>query len=314
MEEYPKREKFYAMRIIRKMVKSAATAEIGPNAFALIATIASTEDAKRYTGPVTYFNDVLQSILGIRKWETLDRARRKAVAAGWLHYVKPPQGSPDAPIYWTLIPDRFDHLDDSPSDDQKVYPKNGDSPQEVYPNNGDAGGDTSGYTPGYTPGYTEGDTGGEPSIPSPKTLFPDPVPKETLGDKSPVVVSPPPKKKAKYPEAFLEFWKAFPPARRKAKPQVFGKWEKALKVLLKDDVCPQQCDAEAFLIKRARDYAESDQGRCEHVRGPEPWLNQQAWEDEPEAWKDKGKTSGSQKTMPTGRGQIHPDDLARNSF
>ena len=106
---------------------------------------------------------------------------------------------------------------------------------------------------------------------------------EALGDKSPVVVSPPRKKRNKYPEAFERFWKAFPPARRKKKPQTLKRWYEAV-VILANWLHVDRPMAADHLVQRATDYAASDEGRGEYVRGPEPWLNQQAWEDEPEAW------------------------------
>ena len=39
-----------------------------------------------------------------------------------------------------------------------------------------------------------------------------------------------------------------------------------------------------WLIQRAKDYAASDEGVSEYVRGPVPWLNQLGYDDEPEAW------------------------------
>ncbi len=116
---------------------------------------------------------------------------------------------------------------------------------------------------------------------------------EALGDKSPVVVSPLPKKRNEYPEAFERFWKAFPAQRRKAKPQTLKKWETAVATLLARNF-HEEDDAEGYLIMRAADYRLSEEGRGEFVRGPEPWLNQQAWEDEPEAWRRPEATEPSQ--------------------
>ena len=79
--------------------------------------VAHTEDAKHYTAAPTFFNNQLMAILGLRKWEALDRARRAAIKAGWLAYKSPPLGTRRAGSYWSLVPDRFAKLDDQPSDE-----------------------------------------------------------------------------------------------------------------------------------------------------------------------------------------------------
>ena len=115
---YPQRQPFFAQRVIRAMTKTAAAQEIGATGFALVSLVAAQEDAKRYTGPVTYYNGQLSALLGIRKWETLDATRARVVAAGWLHYDAPPAGSRTVPgAYWTLIPIGMDSLNDSPCDE-----------------------------------------------------------------------------------------------------------------------------------------------------------------------------------------------------
>ena len=42
----------------------------------LIVTIAHQEDAKRYKGPVTFYNKQLMPLIGVAKWEALDKARK----------------------------------------------------------------------------------------------------------------------------------------------------------------------------------------------------------------------------------------------
>ena len=39
-----------------------------------------------------------------------------------------------------------------------------------------------------------------------------------------------------------------------------------------------------LLIRRAGEYAESDEGNGEYVKMPSSWLNQSCWEDDPQAW------------------------------
>lgn len=96
------------------MIRVCAAQEIGTNGFLLVTVIAHTEDAKRYTDAVTFWNDQLMSILGFESWGQLDRARKRAVEAGWLHYEAGGKGRVGK--YWTLIPDRFVNLDAVPVD------------------------------------------------------------------------------------------------------------------------------------------------------------------------------------------------------
>lgn len=128
---YPPREQYFAQKFIRRLVKSAAAQEIGVDAFALLVVVATTEDAKRYSGPVTFYNGQLLPLLGFGKWERLDRARDAAVKAGWLHYAPPQSGHRQPGAYWVLTPGYAAELSDSPVDE---------SPQEHYPDSGEGKG------------------------------------------------------------------------------------------------------------------------------------------------------------------------------
>ena len=87
-------------------------------------------------------------------------------------------------------------------------------------------------------------------------------------------------------EAFAEFWKAFPSRRRQKKPQALDKFTQAVK----------SGRDTTWLIQRAKDYAASDEGVSEYVRGPVPWLNQLGYDDEPEAWnRSEGKQQAATK-------------------
>jgi hypothetical protein len=57
-----------------------------------------------------------------------------------------------------------------------------------------------------------------------------------------------------------------------------------------------------FLRSKAAEYAASDQGRGGYVRMPTTWLNQQGYDDTPEAWKDKmnGNNRPVVKIIPPG--------------
>lgn len=91
--EYPARPPVFALKAIRWFVKTAAANDVGPAGFALFATIASTEDEKRYRGFVTFHNQQLLPLIGVNSVDALDRVRKKLVESGLLHYEPPPRGS-----------------------------------------------------------------------------------------------------------------------------------------------------------------------------------------------------------------------------
>jgi hypothetical protein len=76
-----------------------------------------------------------------------------------------------------------------------------------------------------------------------------------------------------YPKEFESFWTVYPKQRRTKKQEAFRKWKQAVK----------RVDA-GLLIRRATEYANSEQGRSEYAVMPSVWLNGAMWEDEPEAW------------------------------
>lgn len=128
MPQYPtNRPPFFSQRYIRLLSKTCAAQEIGTNAALLCTVVAAQEDAKRYSGPVTFYNNQLLPIIGASKWETLDRARQSAVKGQWLHYEAPPSGERRAGLYWVTIPDEFngttDGACDEPSSSQSVSAK-----------------------------------------------------------------------------------------------------------------------------------------------------------------------------------------------
>lgn len=101
--EYPRnRSKHFAHKLVRLMLRTCAMQEIGQDGFSLVSAIAHTEDAKRYAAAVTYWNDQLIPILGMTSWGQLHRARKKAIAHGWLHYEPGCRGSVGR--YWSLVP------------------------------------------------------------------------------------------------------------------------------------------------------------------------------------------------------------------
>lgn len=112
---YPKRQKFFAHKFCRAMLKMCIANELGADVCWLLTVIAHTEDAGGYRKPVTFFNSQLASVCGFGSIDKLERARKKAISAGWLNYI--PGRRDAAPRYFVVIPDRFSDLDDLPSDD-----------------------------------------------------------------------------------------------------------------------------------------------------------------------------------------------------
>jgi hypothetical protein len=116
-ETYPKRPKFFALKFIRLMGKACVANELGADVYCLLATIATTEDARGYRSPVTYFNEQLMPIVGLGSVDSLDRVRARAIENGWLHYEKGARRTPGK--YWVIVPDHIEGWDDGPTDEQQ---------------------------------------------------------------------------------------------------------------------------------------------------------------------------------------------------
>jgi hypothetical protein len=120
MAEYPQRDSHFAHRLIRLMIRTCAAQEIGTEGFMLVCIIAHTEDAKHYAAPVTFWNDQLLSVCGFASWGKLDRARKKAKSAGWLHYEEGGKGKVGR--YWATVPKAFrDQPDNSAECDYPLH-------------------------------------------------------------------------------------------------------------------------------------------------------------------------------------------------
>ena len=149
---YPQnRPKFFAYRYCRLLAKTCAAQEIGHISFVLCVTIAMLEDAKRYKGAVTFYSEQLMPVIGVTKWDSLDNARKRSVAEGWLVYVPGNRGMRKPGRYWVTIPSGLDDLEDT-SCDETHSPANGDWQESHYPANGDRGGDVPGIVPGIVGG------------------------------------------------------------------------------------------------------------------------------------------------------------------
>lgn len=271
MPSYPEnRPPFFAQRYIRLMTKTCAAQEIGTSGFALCAAVACQEDAKRYSGPVTYFNGQLLPILGLSKWKSLNNARQAAIDAGWLFYSPSPLGQHKAGRYWVTIPSEAGELPDGNCDEeatelyaQKGVPKRDTAPHEIGPN---------GHIVGGIVGDIEG--GNSPSC----ALSPNP-------NKS-VRSSESKKKQAKdgspgYSQAFVDWYSEYP--RKIAKPKAAEAFTKAIGRLLADDErnLTTEVDAIEFLKRRAQAYAsEVKDDEPKHICHPSTWLNGDRFDDE----------------------------------
>lgn len=114
---YPTRPPFFALRFIRLMVKSVVASTLGEDVFALLSVIATTEDARRYKSPVTFFNGQLAPLTGAKSWDALNRTRTKAVDAEWLIHIAPARGQRLPSTYWVTIPEGLEDIEDGPVDE-----------------------------------------------------------------------------------------------------------------------------------------------------------------------------------------------------
>ena len=154
MSGYPSRPPFFAHRVVRMMQKTCAANVMGLEGCWLVTCIAHVEDAKRYTKPVSFWNEQLMPIAGFRSWGRLDRARKAAVEAGWLIYR--PGKIRGSGTYWTDIPEHATSLDDSPIDESHDHHFGAHEPHDHQ--NEAHNGDTA---------VMRRRCNGEPSIPTP---------------------------------------------------------------------------------------------------------------------------------------------------
>ncbi|HEX3152962.1 MAG TPA: hypothetical protein VHR66_33125 [Gemmataceae bacterium] len=126
---YPRREKFFSHRFIRLIARVCLANELGPEVCWLLAIVANTEDVAGYKRAVTFFNLQLASLVGVGSASSLERFRKKAIAAGWLHYE--PGRRHMAGKYWVMIPPGYETVKDgafdhNPDDYQNRFPTAGD--------------------------------------------------------------------------------------------------------------------------------------------------------------------------------------------
>lgn len=161
------RPAYFGNRVLRLAIKTALAQHIGTDALALLVVICMTEDARRYRGPVAFWNDQLLPLVGFGKWERLDKARNAAIEAGWLLYEAGGRHRPG--LYRATIPTEFDDVTDAAVDEgsptDRVLEPPVDTPLDI-PQKGSNRGATGG---------TSGGTTGGTFLPTPKPL-PEPAP------------------------------------------------------------------------------------------------------------------------------------------
>ena len=123
MSVYPQRPPMFANRLCRLLAKTCAANEIGTDAFTLVVNVVMTEDAKRYTGAVTFTNEQLMPICGFGGRDRLNNARTKAMRAGWIHYEPGRKGIPGR--YWATIPEQYREIRDGSCDGVSVPDQDG---------------------------------------------------------------------------------------------------------------------------------------------------------------------------------------------
>jgi hypothetical protein len=283
-----RRESFFGQQVIRLMTKTCLANDIGPYAFTLLAIVSAQQDAAKGR-QVTYWNDQLMSLVGIRKWESFAGVRQKCIDAGWLVYQN--RGRRSAGLYEVVIPKQFAHLSDSRCDEgSPLYPPNGDT---VYPNEGDTeyppdggnAGDKEGYKGGYKAGDKEGyKRGYTPSSPStsPST------------SNTPYPLS-------GFSQAFQMAWDLWPAERRTKRETAQSAWQDSV-VRLAFRFEGDSRQAEAWLLSRVRQFVKSPKASGRFCPGIANWLIDGRYDDAPESWQDSGEDSAPQSTY----GEIAP--------
>lgn len=311
--EYPRRGRHFAHKLTRLLTKSCAALEIGPEACWLITVIAHQEDVRRYSSAVTFYNEQLMAICGFGSQSRLIRFRERAVAAGWLHYEAGGKSIPGR--YWTLAPEKFKGLPDTPTDEgqpistPKTESQNPTTSDNLRSQNGSATANEgtknhyqTGSTTGAQPERNRSATANLPfldpdPIPNPEDKNPLKSPKgdDAQGEQEPTRKRARKKHTREYSADFERFWTAYPPIRREKKAKAWDAWLSAIQRKPPEEI-----------IAAAAEFSRSELGRDEYCPGPAPWLNQDRWDDDRRAWKRPSKGNG----VSIGAGQTYQQDQA----
>lgn len=85
-----------------------------------------------------------------------------------------------------------------------------------------------------------------------------------------------------YSPDFLRFWEIYPPTRKGSKPTAWHAWQAAILRAPPDAI-----------LAAAAEFAASDLAKSEFCPGPAPWLNQDRWDDDREAWRRRDGPNGA---------------------
>lgn len=257
---YPKRPgSHFAHKFVRLMFFTRAAAEIGADAVLILVAIAHTEDAKRYSGPVAFYAPDLADQCGLSV-STMERARKRAVDAGWLHYERGAKRRPAT--HWVLIPDRHRDIPDGPTDDGDNFLRqaDGELTEKRRRIDGEMGGEMTALLPSSS----------SFPFPSPNTSSPATPSVSASGG--------PAKEKRNKPKCdpksdprFAEFWEAYPrKVAKKAAATAFAK------------LAPSP-DLFAAMLAAVAAWKLTDKWTSEggqYIPYPATWLNGEQWEDE----------------------------------
>jgi len=104
-------------------------------------------------------------------------------------------------------------------------------------------------------------------------------------------------KKISASDRFEEFWSAYPRVRRRDAKAARKAWDKAVRAIRGRDG-PGGDDPAAFLIRRAKQYADSELGSGEFSKMPASWLNAGSYDDDDQAWSVCQSNGRSTKITP----------------
>ncbi len=104
-QTYPPRDKLHCLKVTRALFSRGTANQLGLRAVLLVIYIAHKEDELRYRGPVKCWNLQLYEALGVRSPKQLDEARKEAINAGWLVYIR----TNDRKVghYFTILPPEY---------------------------------------------------------------------------------------------------------------------------------------------------------------------------------------------------------------
>lgn len=261
---YPRRQPYFAHRLTRLLTKCCAAQELGPEGMLLVIVIAHLEDAKRYTGPVTFWNHQLMPICGFASEGRLIRTRERVSQAGWIHYE--PGGKYQPGKYWALIPATLQELTDSACDESPFSTSKMEGQELPDFQNGRA--DESRIE-------TEWKPNGSPSTLSLTLNTSSPNGDGVRSSKKP---------KRDYSEAFSQWWEIYP--RKVAKEKACKAFPKAITAIAKQQVNSTE-DALTWLLRVTSTFAASPKGQGEYCPYGANWLNGKRFNDDPAEWQER---------------------------